>query len=79
MAKPELRAARVADTILILSGDHIYEMDYDVLINFHMEKGPTRLSAPSACRWTKRTATVSWTWTTSTTSQFPGKAFQPAQ
>jgi glucose-1-phosphate adenylyltransferase len=27
------------DNILILSGDHIYEMDYDVLLNFHMEKG----------------------------------------
>ncbi len=27
------------DNILILSGDHIYEMDYDVLINFHCEKG----------------------------------------
>jgi glucose-1-phosphate adenylyltransferase len=27
------------DNTLILSGDHIYEMDYDVLINFHMEKG----------------------------------------
>ncbi len=26
------------DNILILSADHIYEMDYDVLINFHMEK-----------------------------------------
>lgn len=25
--------------ILILSGDHIYEMDYDALINFHREKG----------------------------------------
>lgn len=24
---------------LILSGDHIYEMDYDVLINYHIEKG----------------------------------------
>jgi len=27
------------DNVLILSGDHIYEMDYDVLINFHCEKG----------------------------------------
>lgn len=27
------------DNVLILSGDHIYEMDYDVLLNFHMEKG----------------------------------------
>ncbi len=27
------------DTVLILSGDHIYEMDYDVLLNFHQEKG----------------------------------------
>ena len=25
--------------MLILSGDHIYEMDYDVLLNFHQEKG----------------------------------------
>src|SRR5690606_37495332 len=25
--------------VLILSGDHIYEMDYDVLIQFHREKG----------------------------------------
>ena len=24
--------------MLILSGDHIYEMDYDVLIQFHREK-----------------------------------------
>ena len=24
--------------VLILSGDHIYEMDYDVLINYHREK-----------------------------------------
>jgi glucose-1-phosphate adenylyltransferase len=27
------------DNVLILSGDHIYEMDYDVLLNFHLEKG----------------------------------------
>jgi glucose-1-phosphate adenylyltransferase len=27
------------DHILVLAGDHIYEMDYDVLLNFHMEKG----------------------------------------
>jgi glucose-1-phosphate adenylyltransferase len=27
------------DNTLVLSGDHIYEMDYDVLLNFHMEKG----------------------------------------
>jgi glucose-1-phosphate adenylyltransferase len=27
------------DYVLILSGDHIYEMDYDALINFHREKG----------------------------------------
>jgi glucose-1-phosphate adenylyltransferase len=27
------------DYVLILSGDHIYEMDYDVLIRFHREKG----------------------------------------
>jgi glucose-1-phosphate adenylyltransferase len=27
------------DNILVLSGDHIYEMDYDVLLNFHNEKG----------------------------------------
>jgi glucose-1-phosphate adenylyltransferase len=26
------------DYVLILSGDHIYEMDYDVMINFHREK-----------------------------------------
>src|SRR6266700_4086900 len=26
------------DNILILSGDHIYEMDYDILLNFHQEK-----------------------------------------
>jgi glucose-1-phosphate adenylyltransferase len=26
------------DYVLILSGDHIYEMDYDVLIQFHVEK-----------------------------------------
>jgi glucose-1-phosphate adenylyltransferase len=25
--------------VLILSGDHIYEMDYDVLLQFHREKG----------------------------------------
>lgn len=27
------------DYVLILSGDHIYEMDYDVLINYHRDKG----------------------------------------
>ena len=27
------------DYVLILSGDHIYEMDYDVLIQFHIDKG----------------------------------------
>ncbi|GAB4520411.1 MAG: glucose-1-phosphate adenylyltransferase [Anaerolineae bacterium] len=27
------------DYVLILSGDHIYEMDYDVLIQFHRERG----------------------------------------
>lgn len=27
------------DYVLILSGDHIYEMDYDILINYHREKG----------------------------------------
>lgn len=27
------------DYVLILSGDHIYEMDYDVLVQFHREKG----------------------------------------
>ncbi len=27
------------DNVLILSGDHIYEMDYDALINFHRERG----------------------------------------
>jgi len=26
------------DYVLILSGDHIYEMDYDVLVNFHLDK-----------------------------------------
>lgn len=26
------------DYVLILSGDHIYEMDYDVLLQFHLEK-----------------------------------------
>lgn len=27
------------DYVLILSGDHIYEMDYDVLIQFHIDNG----------------------------------------
>jgi glucose-1-phosphate adenylyltransferase len=27
------------DNIIVLSGDHIYEMDYDVLLHFHMDKG----------------------------------------
>jgi glucose-1-phosphate adenylyltransferase len=27
------------DNVLVLSGDHVYEMDYDVLLNFHQEKG----------------------------------------
>lgn len=27
------------DNILVLSGDHIYEMDYDALIDFHRDKG----------------------------------------
>lgn len=27
------------DYVLILSGDHIYEMDYDVLVQYHREKG----------------------------------------
>lgn len=27
------------DYVLILSGDHIYEMDYDILINYHRDKG----------------------------------------
>ncbi len=27
------------DHTLILSGDHIYEMDYDTLLNYHIEKG----------------------------------------
>lgn len=27
------------DYVLILSGDHIYEMDYDVLVQFHIDKG----------------------------------------
>lgn len=27
------------DHIVILSGDHIYQMDYDALINFHIDKG----------------------------------------
>lgn len=27
------------DYVLILSGDHIYQMDYDMLINYHREKG----------------------------------------
>jgi len=27
------------DFVLILSGDHIYQMDYDMLIQFHREKG----------------------------------------
>ena len=26
------------DNILVLSGDHIYEMDYDILLHFHQEK-----------------------------------------
>ncbi len=26
------------ESVLILSGDHIYEMDYDVLINFHLKQ-----------------------------------------
>ena len=27
------------DYVLILSGDHIYKMDYEVMLNFHKEKG----------------------------------------
>lgn len=27
------------DTVLILAGDHIYKMDYDVLVTFHLEHG----------------------------------------
>lgn len=27
------------DYVLILSGDHIYQMDYDMLINYHRERG----------------------------------------
>src|SRR5579859_1815591 len=27
------------DHTLILSGDHIYQMDYDMLLNFHIDKG----------------------------------------
>ncbi|NLE45946.1 MAG: glucose-1-phosphate adenylyltransferase [Chloroflexi bacterium] len=27
------------DVVLILAGDHIYEMDYDVMITFHLERG----------------------------------------
>jgi glucose-1-phosphate adenylyltransferase len=27
------------DFVLILSGDHIYQMDYDMLVNYHREKG----------------------------------------
>lgn len=30
---------RQPDNVLILSGDHIYQMDYDALINYHNNKG----------------------------------------
>ncbi len=28
-----------ADVVLVLAGDHIYEMDYDVLVSFHLDRG----------------------------------------
>ena len=28
-----------SDTVLILGGDHIYKMDYDVLVSFHLDHG----------------------------------------
>ena len=29
----------VPEYVLILSGDHIYEMDYDMLVQYHRDKG----------------------------------------
>ena len=43
------------DYVLILSGDHIYSMDYSKMLDFH--KKP---SAPSACPGMKRAALASW-------------------
>ena len=49
------------DYVLILSGDHIYEMDYDVLIQYHRKSALPPPSAPSPSRWTKPAAMESWT------------------
>ena len=60
LAKSELRGRGQPDYILILSGDHIYEMDYDMLIDFQLHAVPMRRSARSECQWMRPAATESW-------------------
>ena len=36
--------------IVVLAGDHIYKMDYELMLQQHVEPGPTSRSAASRCR-----------------------------
>lgn len=46
--------------VLILSGDHIYKMDYSQMLRFHKEKGAAATPLPFwKCPWKKRAALVS--------------------
>jgi glucose-1-phosphate adenylyltransferase len=59
-----------ADNVVILSGDHIYKMDYRPMIDYHLAKGadltigvmPVPLeetTALASCRWTRSSASSS--------------------
>ena len=47
------------DYVLILSGDHIYKMDYAKMLSFHKERTQTAPSPFLKCRWRRQAASVS--------------------
>ena len=56
------------DYVLILSGDHIYRMNYNAMVNYHIEKGADVTIAELEVPWRRRTASASSTQTTTTKS-----------
>jgi hypothetical protein len=57
------------DYVLILAGDHIYKMDYEVMIQHHVDSGRGRdRGLPDRARGWRPRPSASWRWTPTTAS-----------
>jgi len=49
--------------VVVLSGDHVYKMDYSKMLRFHLDQNADATLATSRCRCATAAASASWAWT----------------